>query len=108
MFSLRELNCGEPPSLCLSPGGGEIGIGGLSVGGGEIGVGSLSVGRGEIGIGGLSVGGGEIGQVMSSLPLVDQTAGEVFVDDAGQQGLVGNSFLPGAGVGEVEVALGYP
>ena len=57
----------RPPSLCLSPGGGEIGIGSLSVAGadrclspvgGEIGIGSLSVGGGEIGIGSLSVGGG--------------------------------------------------
>ena len=36
LFSLRDLNCEDPP-LCVSPpAGGEIGIGSLSVGGGEI------------------------------------------------------------------------
>ena len=50
---LRELvivgSGGGTPSLCLSPGGGEIGMGSLSLSGGEIGIGRSSVGGGEIG-----------------------------------------------------------
>ena len=33
---LSALGAGGPPSLCLSPGGGEIGVGCLSPDGGEI------------------------------------------------------------------------
>ena len=72
---------GGAPSLCLSPGGGEIGMGSLSLSGGEIGMGRSSVGGGEIGgrfetcpyrcwvgwgeigVGWFSLSGGEIGDV---------------------------------------------
>ena len=42
---------GRTPSLCLSPGGGEIGMGSVSPVGGEIGMGSFSPSGDEIGVG---------------------------------------------------------
>ena len=54
---------GGAPSLYLSPGGGEIGMGSIFSGGGEIGMGSIFSGGGEIGMGSIFSGGGEIGGV---------------------------------------------
>ena len=42
------------------------------------------------------------------LLLLCKAAGQVFVDDAGQQCLIGYSLFPGPRVCEIEVALGHP
>ena len=58
LFGVME----EPPSLCLSPVGGEIGVSCVFFPvGGEIGMCGVSPGGGEIGMCGVSPGGGEIG-----------------------------------------------
>ena len=42
---------GGAPSLCLSPGGGEMGMCGVSLGGGEMGMCGVSLGGGEVEMG---------------------------------------------------------